>query len=71
MTERVNEMIDGIRRGSQDIGREVRNMDSVRVGIASGWQGESADAYLKKLSKLISEIETVHTEIDSLLEIMR
>ena len=71
MTERVSEIVDGIRRGSQDVGREVRNMDSVQVGIASGWEGESADAYSQKLRKLISEIESVHTEIDNLLEIMR
>lgn len=72
MTDRAaGEIIEGVRRGSQDIGREVRNMDSVKVEIASGWEGESADVFTQKLTKLTAEIEAVHTEIDNLLDIMR
>ena len=71
MTDRAaGEIIDGIRRGSQDIGQEVGNMDSVQVEIASGWEGESAEAFSQKLRKLTAKIESVHLEIDNLLDLM-
>ncbi len=70
MTETASVMIDGIRKSSQDIGREARNMDSVAVGIASGWTGDHADAYSQKLRMLTAEIDGIRMEIDNLLQIM-
>lgn len=66
----VNEIISVMRHESQAVGKEAADMGSVWLMVASGWKGEGSEEYAVKLSMLAGEIESVHREIDNLLDMI-
>lgn len=64
----LREITDEIQSGSLAIGEEAGKIDSVRIMTASAWKGEGSQEYLDKLSRLSYEVESVHREIDNVLD---